>query len=70
MMRRGPGWRDQPWSVQCRCLANSSGLRFTVALGKSYQDTDPAYLTGLLRARRQRPSRRAPTQAQEKAGAV
>ena len=35
-------------------LANSSE-RFTVALGKSYQDTDPAYLIGLPRTRRYRP---------------
>jgi hypothetical protein len=47
-------------------LANSSGLRFTVALGKSYQDTDPAYLIRLLRARRERPrSRRAAGQRDE-----
>jgi hypothetical protein len=47
-------------------LVDSSGLRFTVALGKSYQDTDPAYLIRLLRARRERPrSRRAAGQCDE-----
>src|SRR5262249_1100188 len=38
-----------PWSVQCRYPCR---LFRTALLGKSYQDTDPAYLIRLLRAPR------------------
>ena len=37
-------------------------MRFTVGLGKSYQDTDPPYPFALLRARRERPRDRRATE--------